>query len=441
MQIIIIVLGMLLVLLGRIITGRWYNALSIYSGVWTLSLFMYFLQLLPFYNITEEALAYILAAWTALSLGFIGSYLLVLGIYRQYTAIAPSGISRYTCHHLCPTSYRLYAILTVLLSGVSVINVLYRWISIIGIFGGIGEVIGNLHQVFLLRISGNLPTIPYLWPFALVASFFGGIYTALSRRLSLISLIPFIVVGLNSIAAAGRIGVVMALILWITPIFYLCPSTRSQRKSTRRAIITVFVIALLVVALVSANRGLRSKFPGMHEGLIALREYVPFLPSFYYYIAHPPVVFSEVVKYGEHGQFPAGLFTFRWIFNVLSKLGLVNPPPTFGACGQAMTPFIDTGVVDAPTGSWLRAFYSDFGPLGIITFPLGFGIALGFLTAVVSKQPNLVLLALLSHLMVVIILSYAWNVMQFGFWVQSLSFSLIISMAVSLRSKQHARLG
>jgi len=428
----LIVLGIVLTLCGRVITRRWYNPLSVYSFVWTFGLLMYSLQFLPFYEITEKALVYILIGWLALLLGFTGTYVLFRDTFMRYI---------YSSFKI-PTSCKLYAVIIIILTGISSISILYSFISVITIFGGIINVVNNLHGVFLLRISGDLPSIPYLWSFALAASFYAGIYTSLKQRINLVSLIPLILIAINSIIGASRIGMVMALILWVTPIVYLYGNVGKKKESKLigRAVIIPFGIVLFIIMLVSARRGLVSEFPGMHEILIAMRNYIPFFPSLYYYIAHPPVVFSESIRLGEHGLFPTGVFTFRWIFNVLSKLGIVDPPPSFGMLGQSTFPLIDVGVEFAPTGSWLRPFYIDFGLLGILAFPLGIGMLLGFLAATISKRPNLIHLSLFAHLMIVVMLSFSWNVMQYGYWVQSLFMSLAIAAILSMtHSRQYLK--
>ena len=59
--------GMIAVLLGKVLMGRWVNHLSVYSGIWTVSLGLYSLKWIPYHTLTTEAWLYIALAGTVLS--------------------------------------------------------------------------------------------------------------------------------------------------------------------------------------------------------------------------------------------------------------------------------------------------------------------------------------------------------------------------------------
>lgn len=303
-------------------------------------------------------------------------------------------------------------------------------LSLVRQFGSFSAAITNANLLYQLRVSGELEGgIPYVGAFVLSACTLAGIYTAVRGKISFVSVLPLILVVVQGIGSMGRTGIIIAGILFITPFFY----TPNSRLLKGKVIIRLILAGALIVGiftLISSIRGLTVRFKHENSNMETLREQVSFLPSLYFYLSGPPVVFSEYLKAGGEDVFP-GAYTLRPLFNVLSKFGLVERFSTYSAFYFTPEP------MNAAT--YLRYVHADFGSVGIMFFPYVLGVVLTILHFKINQRPTLIRLVLIAHLFVIIFLSWSINPMYLGYWWVSMIVSLFASPTLDCLASVHYR--
>lgn len=419
MQILLLISGGLAaVFVGRILLKQWFNHLSVYSAMWTISLVLYAFRLIQYNSISTEAWFYIVMAWLALYLGSITAFCARLASRHTFSYTLVAKRAHRDQQRVLSIDSKLLAKTVVILSMIAALSIIYQWVENIKYFGGIRAVIVNANLLYQLRVSGEFHGIPYLGHFALAACCLAGIYTAVRGKLSLVSILPLLLVGLQGIAVMGRATIVIAGILFFTTFLYT-PGPKHSKIRVLSKIVLVGVVIVGMFVLVSSKRGLVVRFEYEAPIMETLRTHISFLPSIYFYLSAPPVVLSEFLKAGAEEIF-SGNYTFRILFNVLSKFDFVDRPPTYTSFYFTPEPM--------NTGTYLRYLYADFGPVGILLFPYILGIVLTILHFKINKRPTLTRLVLLAHFYVIIFLSWGFYPLCLGYWWVSLLTCLFVSV-------------
>lgn len=410
--------GIVGLVLGRVLMKRWYNHLTIYSFFWTGSLAFYTLRLIQYYEISTEAWFYIGISWFMLSLG---TFVVVFSRAVTHKSGSVPEIKEDTKSYLTINPKFLTRAI-ILFSIASIVAIIYQLVYIVRTFGGIGAAIINANLLYRLRVEGELSGIPYLGSFPLVTCCLAGIYTALRRRFNFLSILPFVLVGLHGMVVMGRTDIVIAAALFLTALLH----TPHERFITRKTIFALILVAILAVgtfAFISSARRLFTQFKQETQDMAALRNRLMFLPSFYFYLTAPPVAFSEYLSVGEEKFFP-GSYTFKPVFNILTKVGLADPLPLFNQYLSTPEPI--------NAGTYLRELYADFGPFGVVIFPFVLGIILTSLCLQIKHCPTVTKIVILAHLSAIVWLSWDINIMKLGQW--AVSFVVCLLTALKLDS-------
>lgn len=398
----IVIGGIIGIMLGRLLFRRWFNFLTIYSALWTLVLGLYSLRLIHYYEIIPEA-------WLFIS---IASFTLFLSSATVLCAGAVTRLAhsmKNNSQNSVTISRNFLAKAIIILSIMASLSIIYQLVQLILIYGGIETIIANSNQIYSYRIAGKLDLgIPYIGSFAFSACSLAGIYTALSRKITVLSVLPMALVTINGFTSMGRAGFIIASILFLTS-FIFTPHQKIRKKNI--FIILMLVSAVLIGATIfmSSSRGLIVEFESEDPIMETLRSKVHFLPSIYFYLSGPPVVFSEYLKAGGENV-PTGSYCLKPLFSVVAKLGIVEP------LNRYSLPYFTPEPMNA--GTYLRTLHADFGVFGIVIFPYVLGMAAAMLHLLINRRATLLRITVLSHLYVVIFLSWDINVFQLGyFWV------------------------
>ncbi len=406
--------GIIGVLAGRILLGRWFNYLSIYSAVWAISLVLYAFQLIQYNPIIPQAWFFIALAWFVL---YLGSVTVI------FARVVTHHVSK-DAKHIPKDSFSIndksLARAILVLCIIASVSIVLQWVEVIRFFGGLKVAIENANQLYNLRVGGELwEGIPYLGAFALGACSLAGIYTAIRGRLTFVGILPLALVLLQGISAMGRTGIVIAGVLFLTSFLYT-PHSKLSKGKTLIGLILVTAVLIEGFTFISSTRHLRVQFPYEAPVMETLRSDVSFLPSLYFYLSGPPVAFSEYLRSGGEKVFP-GTYTFRPLFNILAKVGFINPLPRYTA------PYFTPEPMNAAT--YLRDVHADFGPFGIAMFPYVLGLLLTILHFQIKQCPTVTRNVLLAHLFVIVFLSWDISPMYLGFyWVSILVDLLAISI-------------
>ncbi len=423
MELVLIICGGIAgVLLGRVLMKRWYNHLTIYSFLWTLCLTFTTFRLILYYNISSEAWFFIILSWFMLN---VGSFAVIFAHRATQRSVESSDVDRKPKFSFS-LDLKFLSRSIVILSIISLFAIIIQLLLVVSIFGSFGTALMHASLLYGIRAGGELGGIPYLTSFPLAASCLAGIYTALRKKLTLLAVVPAILAGFHGIIVMGRTNLLIAGALFLTALFY----TPHKRFMNRKVVISIVLVVVLVLGaftFISSSRGFFEQFKYESREMASVRSVIVFMPSVYFYISAPPVAFSEYLLLGEENFFP-GTYTFKPVFNILSKIGFVDRPMDYN-------PFIGTPE-SINAGTYLREIHADFGPLGIMIFPFLLGIVLAALYFRVTQHPTTIWIVLFAHFFVIIWSSWDINVMKLGQWVVSILVSLFVAWRLDSMAKE-----
>lgn len=393
---------------------RWLNHLTAYSFFWTTSLALYAIRLIHYYEISSEAWFYIGISWFML---YLGTFVVIWAGRGTHNSVDSSE----TLERPAPRFSRNLKFLSksiIVLSVLSLVTIVYQFLLVIRAFGSIGAALLQANMLYGLRLSGEVGGIPYLGSLPLAACCLAGIYTALRKKITFLSILPFILVGLHGIVVMGRWNILISGYLFLAALFYT-PHERFIKRNTIIAFTAIAVLVLGTFMFISSSRGLKINLRYESQDMESVRSTIMFLPSFYFYYSAPPVAFSEYLYVGEEKVYP-GSYTFKSVYNILSKFDLAEPLPPFN-------PFIKTPeAINA--GTYLREIHADFGPIGVIIFPYVLGIVLTILSLKLNYRPTATLIVLFAHFFVIVCHSWSVNTTKHGQWAVSIVISLLIAL-------------
>jgi oligosaccharide repeat unit polymerase len=403
--------------IGRVWFKRWFNPLSIYSAIWGFCLGNYELRLIQYEQISAQAWAYIEIAWVCLFLG-------------AATVLCMQDCPRQRTTRVVPIDLKYLKRVIIILSVVASIGVADQIRVAIREFGGIfGTLFANAGELYLSRSSAELSNIPYASSFAFAACGLAGVYTAILGRFTLLALIPPILITVMNIFAMGRLGLAIAAVLFMSGYVHTPRQTRLKLASWQR----IFALTLggVILAggyvLVSSTRGLGVDFPGKTSAMNRIEEYIPVFPSVYSSVSASPVAFSMYLASPEERKVESwGQYTFAPVLRLLSKLGF----PTY------VERLEESYYTPVPSNicTYLKDVHSDFGLVGILFFPYFLGTTMTILTYRIERRPRLVDLALLSNLYVIVVFSFAFNLMFLGDWYISVAVSTVAAYLVERKT-------
>lgn len=412
----LVIFGLAGVFTGRLLFGRWFNHLSLYSFIWGTGLALYEMRLIDYSLMTEEVWMVLGYAWLAFSIGAATLVFarIAIGVNDQpHQATTPSSNSE----------RRAFTIALMLLSAIALISTLRRWAILIDMFGDIPSVLLNGYRIYRLRIDGKLPgVIPYLNSFALAAVCLGGIYSARVGKIKFITLLPLFIIVLDDIAQAGRAKMLMSAILLSSAYFLakLAPArgeTFSMSKMMKKTLAAALLVGVLLVTadFVRSYRGSEERFYGTSKELRQFEGTAILTPSIYLYLSSHPGVFNAYWQADSEHPFP-GSNTFAPIFRILARLNLAESVPHFSK-------FYNMPIY-SNTGTYLRELHADFGIAGILIAPYLIGFLCSLVWFRVKQSAKLTATALLAHLYLIVAFSYLYQITRVGEWTVSLLVSL-----------------
>lgn len=401
------------VYLSRLWFRRWFNPLSTYSALWGFCLITYELRLIQYYPISLTAWFYILVAWISLYVGAFTAFL-VIG-HGRFSGV-PS-----TEHGL-----KLLRNALILVSAIGVIAVARQVQILTREFGDVlTAILSNGNDIYLGKLSGELAFFPYVAGGLYAGCTLAGIYTARLGKLTFVASVPVILLALNNAFSMVRAGVIMAAFLFLTAFLYTPRERKFKIKKWQSfagvaVTVAVFFGGFLVV---STTRGLGVDFPGITPAMDRISEYFPFFPSVYSNLSATPVALSLYLSAPEERKNGSwGEYSFAPPLRVLAKTGLVDERPRYEE--DYYTP------VPVNTSTYLKNVDSDFGLPGIVCFPYILGFLMTFLVLSIEKVPKLTRLVLLSNLYLLILSSFAVNLMVLGDWYISVIGGYVVAAVI-----------
>jgi len=312
-------------------------------------------------------------------------------------------------------------------SGLALFEAIHYWSNLIKTFGNIGNVLifGNL--VYSMRTAGiTQGGIPYLGALALAATCLAGIYTALVKKIKITAIIPIVVIVISSIASMGRAAILIALILFVSGYIFTKQSTdvkKHRRLSFKQLISFTFILIIVLggLEIVRSHRGTFESLPGATQSLNKLRGSSFITPSVYLYLTVDYGVLNQYLKHDEE-KVPFGTHTFAPLWRFLSKFGFDTYVPEYQK--SYFTP------VGSNTATYLREVHADFGLLGVFLYPYLLGVLTSYFWYKLKAVSFLSTIIILSHLYVIIGMSFIVGATRLGYWVESFLGALVVVLFI-----------
>lgn len=398
MSFIILIIGTSTITLSRILFGKWFNHLAIYAFVWMVMLYLYELKLVFFYELTTYTWLVILSAFLAFTLGS-------LTIFAARGNIDVDKRNAIDFKRLFFDDGKKLKYVILGLAIVGILSALQHWSVLLNKYGTIPNVILNAYSIYKERASGELTgVIPYIWLVIYPSIFLAGIYTAYKGKISIITLLPFIALILKESANLSRAGILFGFSEFTASFFLFRHLLKGHKQQSGRkkvqmtfGIITVIIIMIFGAVFVKTVRQVTDTFKGTSSSLTQLKGGVLISPSIYFYGSSQVAVLNQFLEKDVERK-PFGNSTFYIAYNFLAKFGLTEEPLV-----------IERGYYTptwSNTATYLREIYSDFGYLGIFIVPYLLGIASSFFWIRFYQSGKLLHLVVLTHLYIVIIMSF-----------------------------------
>ncbi len=418
------------VTIGRLLFGRWFNHVTLYSGIWGITLLLVQAHLIHYYPITNQAWGYIVLAWVELLLGAVA--------IRYWLGHAPRSRPQADYDQ---ASLKVVGLVVVGLAGLAALALIAEWVVLFRRYGNVVQIVFEAaNERYHARITGDVPgSIPYVGSFSLAAALLAGWYTASIRRFTVVSVFPPAVIALQAITGLGRATLLIGGVLFATG-FFVAPrlpkpstpvSLRPDAPRLRRFWFALSLILAVGVggsgfAFVSGTRGLTIDLPGVDPAMQRFARYVPFFPSIYSSFTSSPVVFSEYLKAGARRVTP-GTYTLAPAWRVLGRLGLSKGVERHEE--NYSTP------ISSNVGTYLKNVYAEFGPLGIVWFPFLLSALTTSFFLRLTYQPRLSSVVIFAHLNTLVVFSFIENFLFLGYFYAS----AIVSWGVAVMLDFHLR--
>jgi len=431
--IIITVIGIGLVYSGRLVFGAWVNPVSLYTGLWSISLILFELRLIQYFDLETETWAIIIGAGMAYC---IGCFCVVGARYAFLKPTMFDNVGNWSIQKIVSgDELRLLNMTLWILNIIGMIAVVQYWYVGMKLYGSLQNIFifGNI--IYSKRIAVGMPgTIPYIDATAMAGAVLAGAYTALTRRLRIVAILPILIIVLVDIVNMGRAKMFFGTILYFCS-YVACKDTRKKaavkniRYSLNKIIPVIITAAILWggAEFVRSTRITNETVPGATQALGKFSGSYFITPSIYLYLTVHPGVFNQfLIRDDEHT--PWGSNTFAPAYHILSKFGFETPSSVY----QRFYPT----PAGANTGTYLRDLYADFGLPGLFLFPFILGIIATALWYRYLKTRYYVDLMMLAHILVIVLMSLFYMATRAGDWFVGLIIGLVVGSLVDKKIRR-----
>lgn len=369
-------------------------------------LVLFEMKLMAFYSLSTFT-------WVVIIGAFISFFLGSLIIYIWYNRF--NGFLKYEkfipeIDIIFSNNGRIIEYLIVIFSLIGIFAALQHWYILIKEFGSVAGVLLNAIKVYQMRQANEIKgVIPYLWLFSFFGAFLSGIYMAYKGKLSTIVLLPILGIILKDMAKVARNGILLGLFEVFFSYFFFTffLSSNKIRKIKKRNIVVgvLLILSLMVssVAIIKLFRQSKENYIKTNSELVKFKDNLFISPQIYFYVASQVGVLNKFLeKDNEH--LPIGSKTFSSIYNVASNIKLIDKI-NIRPKGYLIPEWSNTA-------TYLRDLYSDFGIVGPFVVPFLLGIFSTLFWFKFMLTGKIKFLLLLTHLCVIIAMSFFVFVMS-----------------------------
>ena len=416
----VIVVGLSSILISRFIFLKWFNHVALYSFIWMGMVGLYEIKLIRYSSLTIQTWSLIIGTFLAFILGTVTVLTARSSQSRNNIIFQESELDL----PLFADDGRILKYFILLFSFIGIISAIQHWMVLMNKFGSIADILINAYQVYNLRVKGEIEGIvPYFWLLSYVGVFLAGIYTAYKNKLTLVSLLPILAVMLKELAKFSRAGILFGFFEFLISFFLFRhllskQSWKYKSFSKGRIIFAVILIAGLMILSAAAVKALRNPIDTFQGTSKVLNQYEggAFIsPSIYLYASAHIGVFNKYIG-KESEMIPFGSNTFFTLYSALAKFDVVKRP-NYNQRGY----FIP---IWSNTATYLRDLHADFGYAGLFLIPFLLGLLSTFTWFKFYETHKVVYHVILTHLYLIIALSFFVMVTRLPSWSICLLFLL-----------------
>ena len=399
------------VYVGKIIYSNFFNPICLYSIVWGVAVFVHQSGLIVFYNLTPFCWMVIFASHLLFVLGcIIGWNLNIEEKPIVVECIRDEQLKKWMLVGIT---------VTMSLAAIAIVANLKTMISIYGF--------NLMEQIVLIygdRINETekIETIPYLGSFIFITLPLLGCY--LKRFGFHVIVIPCVFLACaDALISGGRTGIVFALLLFLAG--YMCMDKGYELSSRGRAIFLLICLVTFVsmIFFVSQERADGLKMAYATDLYKDLFGYNVALYKGLAYIAGPIGTLNEYLRECE---FHFGRNSFLTIYNVLARLGLMEPINHYQEF--FLTP------IECNVGTWVREIIEDFTLFGAVFFIPFFGVLSSCVYGRALRRKTITMKVIWSVFAMVLALSfYDWKFRSASMWIAVL-FGFLVGKFIDRKS-------
>ncbi|WP_405334968.1 O-antigen polymerase [Fibrobacter sp.] len=399
------------VYVGRIIYSNFFNPICLYSTVWGVAVLVHQSDLIVFYNLTPFCWVVIFASHLLFVLGCIVGW--NLNIDEKPIEIECVSVEQLKKWML------VGIVVTMSLAAIAIVANLKTMISIYGF--------NLMEQIVLIygdRVNETqkIETIPYLGSFIFITLPLLGCY--LKRFGFHLIVIPCVFLACaDALISGGRAGIVFAFLLFLAG--YMCMDKGFELSSRGRVLflLTSLVTFALMIFFVSQERADGLKMAYATDLYKDLFGYNVALYKGLAYIAGPIGTLNEYLRECE---FYFGKNSFLTIYNVLARLGLMEPINHYQE-------FFSTPM-ECNVGTWVREIIEDFTLFGAVFFIPFFGVLSSFVYSCALSHKTITMKIIWSIFAMVLALSFFdWRLRSASMWIAVL-FGFLVGKFIDRKS-------
>ncbi len=390
------------------------NPVSIYCAVWELALLIHQSGLIVFYE---------LSAFTWIVI-FGGEFLFASGCFLGTSIKAKKYVNTIDKEEL-RKQLKKYIVITLCLAGIAIVGNYYRYVQYYGT-----DLLSEITEVYYDRVNNkvSIESIPYLGSLIYVTMGLLGIYTK-KYGFSLYIVPVLILAYLKSLTFGARAGIVFLFLIFVFSYLISEGSGIKREFASSKlkryiSLIAIGIVLIVMFVLLTQGRVAGVQLTYASSSFKKIFGNNAFVYKVLTYIAAPIGALNEYLK---ECDFDFGINTFKTIYNILAKLGLMERIDQYQS--YYYTP------LSCNVATWLRELIQDFSVLAIPIF-LIFGFIVGFVYKKVYIYGEIRNIVVLSVLMMVVALSFFdWRIRSSDIWI-ALLFGYLIGKKIDKKVKR-----
>jgi oligosaccharide repeat unit polymerase len=383
----------------------------------------YHLKLINYDDLSSETWFVIISAHLSLFLGSI-TYFTAFDAFKSNT----SDNSSMNLPVIFNNGGKILFWLSLIFGLIGLFSAIHTWFVLLKIYNSVFEILGHLGKVYQMRVDGEIKgVIPYLSIFIYASILFSALYSAIKKKVKIISFLPLIALIIKNTALAGRANILLGFLeyvfTFIFALYFISTLSKTTPKEKRGLLLQVFFIILLFTLTIVGIKNLRGSvenFAGETRAMQKLQD-SPFIsPSIYLYLSgHIGVLNKYLEKSNE--QVRIGENTFQFVYNFLSLFDLAERPNGYQK-GYQIPVWINTG-------TFLRELIADFGFPATLLLIFSLGFFISFFWNQFYLKFNLFHLINLIFFTLIISISFLMIVTRLADWILSLGFIQIVILS------------